>query len=98
MKLWFIAQISVSFIRSQMQETVSEQQPNGDQTSASPAFSSLPENNLINVIKVRELQLVWELCVFIIIIYLFLFVWFLGEAGGVFCFFGLFFLAKTFMS
>ncbi|NWX01967.1 SLF2 protein, partial [Caloenas nicobarica] len=38
-------------ILSQMQETVSEQQPSGDLTSASPAFSSLPENNLINVIK-----------------------------------------------
>ncbi|OPJ84278.1 protein FAM178A [Patagioenas fasciata monilis] len=38
-------------ILSQMQETVSEQQPNGDLTSAGPAFSSLPENNLINVIK-----------------------------------------------
>lgn len=42
-----------------MQETVSKQQPKGDLTSASPAFSSLPENNLINVIKVRKLQLVW---------------------------------------
>ncbi|NXC66353.1 SLF2 protein, partial [Anhinga anhinga] len=38
-------------ILSQMQETVSKQQPRGDATSASPAFSSLPENNLINVIK-----------------------------------------------
>ncbi|KAM6329720.1 SMC5-SMC6 complex localization factor protein 2 isoform 2-T2 [Podargus strigoides] len=38
-------------ILSQMQETVSKQQPRGDLTSASPAFSSLPENNLINVIK-----------------------------------------------
>ncbi|NXW93713.1 SLF2 protein, partial [Alopecoenas beccarii] len=38
-------------ILSQMQETVSEQQLSGDLTSASPAFSSLPENNLINVIK-----------------------------------------------
>ncbi|NXT58192.1 SLF2 protein, partial [Pluvianellus socialis] len=37
-------------ILSQMQET-SEKQPRGDVTSASPAFSSLPENNLINVIK-----------------------------------------------
>ncbi|NXN66771.1 SLF2 protein, partial [Himantopus himantopus] len=38
-------------ILSQMEETVSKQQPRGDLTSASPAFSSLPENNLINVIK-----------------------------------------------
>ncbi|NXE18848.1 SLF2 protein, partial [Ardeotis kori] len=38
-------------ILSQMQETVSKRQPGGDLTSASPAFSSLPENNLINVIK-----------------------------------------------
>ncbi|XP_063195252.1 SMC5-SMC6 complex localization factor protein 2 isoform X4 [Chroicocephalus ridibundus] len=40
-------------ILSKMQETVSKQQPRGegDPTSASPAFSSLPENNLINVIK-----------------------------------------------
>ncbi|XP_076195030.1 SMC5-SMC6 complex localization factor protein 2 isoform X3 [Aptenodytes patagonicus] len=38
-------------ILSQMQETVSKQQPRGDLTSASPAFSSVPENNLINVIK-----------------------------------------------
>ncbi|NXL56072.1 SLF2 protein, partial [Chordeiles acutipennis] len=38
-------------ILSQMQETVSKQQPRGDLTSASPAFSILPENNLINVIK-----------------------------------------------
>ncbi|NWU95832.1 SLF2 protein, partial [Upupa epops] len=38
-------------ILSQMQETAREQQPRGDLTSASPAFSSLPENNLINVIK-----------------------------------------------
>lgn len=52
---WFIAQISVSFIRSQMQETVSKQQPREDLTSANPAFFSLPENNLINVIKVRKL-------------------------------------------
>ncbi|NXO54234.1 SLF2 protein, partial [Aramus guarauna] len=37
-------------ILSQMQETVSKQQPRGDLT-ASPAFSSLPENNLINVVK-----------------------------------------------
>ncbi|KAM9548820.1 SMC5-SMC6 complex localization factor protein 2 isoform 2-T2 [Guaruba guarouba] len=38
-------------ILSQMQETVSKHQPGGGLTSASPAFSSLPENNLINVIK-----------------------------------------------
>ncbi|XP_074731270.1 SMC5-SMC6 complex localization factor protein 2 isoform X2 [Strix uralensis] len=38
-------------ILSQMQETMSKQQPRGDLTSTSPAFSSLPENNLINVIK-----------------------------------------------
>ncbi|KFR16217.1 Protein FAM178A, partial [Opisthocomus hoazin] len=36
-------------ILSQMQETVSKQQSRGDLTSTSPAFSSLPENNLINV-------------------------------------------------
>ncbi|XP_010147563.1 PREDICTED: protein FAM178A, partial [Eurypyga helias] len=40
-----------SDILSQMQETVSKQQPRGDLTSASPAFSSLPEDNLINVVK-----------------------------------------------
>ncbi|NXI65759.1 SLF2 protein, partial [Anseranas semipalmata] len=38
-------------ILSQMQGTVSKQQPREYLTSASPAFSSLPENNLINVIK-----------------------------------------------
>ncbi|XP_030341882.1 SMC5-SMC6 complex localization factor protein 2 isoform X2 [Strigops habroptila] len=38
-------------ILSQMQETMSKHQPGGELTSASPAFSSLPENNLINVIK-----------------------------------------------
>ncbi|XP_010079255.1 PREDICTED: protein FAM178A-like, partial [Pterocles gutturalis] len=38
-------------ILSQMPETMSKQQPRGDLTSASPAFSCLPENNLINVIK-----------------------------------------------
>ncbi|NWS56524.1 SLF2 protein, partial [Chunga burmeisteri] len=38
-------------ILSRMQETVSKQQAKGDLTSASPAFSSLPENNLVNVIK-----------------------------------------------
>ncbi|NWR67519.1 SLF2 protein, partial [Bucorvus abyssinicus] len=38
-------------ILSQMQETVTEQQPRGDLTSASPAFSSLPKHNLTNVIK-----------------------------------------------
>ncbi|KFP90797.1 Protein FAM178A, partial [Apaloderma vittatum] len=38
-------------ILSQMRETVSKQQPSEDLTSAGPAFSSLPENNLINVIK-----------------------------------------------
>ncbi|NWW53359.1 SLF2 protein, partial [Pedionomus torquatus] len=38
-------------ILSEMQETVSKQQPRGDLTCARPAFSSLPENNLINVIK-----------------------------------------------
>lgn len=52
-----IAQISISFIRSQMQGTVSKRQPRGSLSSASPAFTSLPENNLINVIKVRKLQL-----------------------------------------
>ncbi|KAM4668082.1 SMC5-SMC6 complex localization factor protein 2 isoform 6-T6 [Amazona ochrocephala] len=38
-------------ILSQVQETMSKHQPGGELTSASPAFSSLPENNLINVIK-----------------------------------------------
>ncbi|XP_071604532.1 SMC5-SMC6 complex localization factor protein 2 [Heliangelus exortis] len=38
-------------ILSQMQETVIKQQPREDLTSACTAFSSLPENNLINVIK-----------------------------------------------
>ncbi|NXJ73565.1 SLF2 protein, partial [Trogon melanurus] len=38
-------------ILSQMRETLREKQPSQDLTSASPAFSSLPENNLINVIK-----------------------------------------------
>ncbi|NXG11918.1 SLF2 protein, partial [Sakesphorus luctuosus] len=38
-------------ILSQVQEAVSQQQPRGDLASASPAFSSLLENNLINVIK-----------------------------------------------
>ncbi|NXL28752.1 SLF2 protein, partial [Glaucidium brasilianum] len=38
-------------ILNQMQETMSKQQPRGDLTSTSPVFSSLPENNLINVIK-----------------------------------------------
>ncbi|NXD63120.1 SLF2 protein, partial [Eolophus roseicapillus] len=38
-------------ILSQMQETMSKHQPGGEPTSASPAFSSLPEHNLINVIK-----------------------------------------------
>ncbi|XP_014815356.1 PREDICTED: SMC5-SMC6 complex localization factor protein 2 isoform X2 [Calidris pugnax] len=38
-------------ILSEMEETVSKQQARGDLTCASPAFSSLPEHNLINVIK-----------------------------------------------
>ncbi|XP_065528194.1 SMC5-SMC6 complex localization factor protein 2 [Lathamus discolor] len=38
-------------ILSQMQAAMSKHQPGGELTSASPAFSSLPENNLINVIK-----------------------------------------------
>ncbi|XP_009998465.1 PREDICTED: protein FAM178A [Chaetura pelagica] len=38
-------------ILSQMQETVSKQQPREDLTPAGPAFSSVPENNLINVVK-----------------------------------------------
>ncbi|NXJ71851.1 SLF2 protein, partial [Rostratula benghalensis] len=38
-------------ILSEMQETVCKQESRGDLTCASPAFSSLPENNLINVIK-----------------------------------------------
>ncbi|XP_032550896.1 SMC5-SMC6 complex localization factor protein 2 isoform X1 [Chiroxiphia lanceolata] len=38
-------------ILSQVQEAVSQQQPREDLASASPAFSSLLENNLINVIK-----------------------------------------------
>lgn len=52
------AQISVSFIRSQMQGTVSKEQLGGFTNSASPAFSSLPESNLMNVIKVRKPHLV----------------------------------------
>ncbi|XP_026707311.1 SMC5-SMC6 complex localization factor protein 2 [Athene cunicularia] len=40
-----------SDILNQMQETMSKQQPRGDLASTSPVFSSLPENNLINVIK-----------------------------------------------
>lgn len=46
----------VSFVRSQVQETVSQQQPRGDVAFASPVSPSLLENNLINVIKVRKLQ------------------------------------------
>ncbi|NWU74645.1 SLF2 protein, partial [Onychorhynchus coronatus] len=38
-------------ILSQVQEAVSQQQPRGDLATVSPAFSSLLENNLINVIK-----------------------------------------------
>ncbi|NXS97493.1 SLF2 protein, partial [Jacana jacana] len=38
-------------ILSGMRETASGEQPRGDLTCASPAFSTLPENNLINVIK-----------------------------------------------
>ncbi|OXB82404.1 UNVERIFIED_CONTAM: hypothetical protein H355_009329, partial [Colinus virginianus] len=38
-------------ILSQMQGTVSKEQPGGFTNSASPAFSSLPESNLMNVIK-----------------------------------------------
>ncbi|NWU08424.1 SLF2 protein, partial [Cephalopterus ornatus] len=38
-------------ILNQVQEAVSQQQPRGDLATASPAFSSLLENNLINVIK-----------------------------------------------
>ncbi|NWX24488.1 SLF2 protein, partial [Aegotheles bennettii] len=38
-------------ILSQMQDTVSKQQPREELTSATPAFSSIPVNNLINVIK-----------------------------------------------
>ncbi|NXF00652.1 SLF2 protein, partial [Smithornis capensis] len=38
-------------VLSQVQETVSQQQSRRDVASASPAFSSLLENNLINVIK-----------------------------------------------
>lgn len=55
-----IAQISISFIRSQMQGTVSKQQLRESLSSASPAFTSLPENNLMNVIKVRKLQLQYK--------------------------------------
>lgn len=40
-----------------MQGTVNKQQPRESLSSASPAFTSLPENNLMNVIKVRKLQL-----------------------------------------
>uniref|UniRef100_A0A8B9I4I5 SMC5-SMC6 complex localization factor 2 n=1 Tax=Anser brachyrhynchus TaxID=132585 RepID=A0A8B9I4I5_9AVES len=38
-------------VLSQMQGTVSKRQPRGSLSSGSPAFTSLPENNLINVIK-----------------------------------------------
>ncbi|OXB67318.1 hypothetical protein ASZ78_010876 [Callipepla squamata] len=38
-------------ILNQMQGTVSKEQPGGFTNSASPAFSSLPESNLMNVIK-----------------------------------------------
>ncbi|EOB07676.1 Uncharacterized protein C10orf6-like protein, partial [Anas platyrhynchos] len=38
-------------ILSQMQGTVNKQQPRESLSSASPAFTSLPENNLMNVIK-----------------------------------------------
>eukprot|EP00075_Anas_platyrhynchos_P009282 XP_021135141.2 SMC5-SMC6 complex localization factor protein 2 isoform X2 [Anas platyrhynchos] len=38
-------------ILSQMQGTVNKQQPRESLSSASPAFASLPENNLMNVIK-----------------------------------------------
>ncbi|XP_065603099.1 SMC5-SMC6 complex localization factor protein 2 isoform X2 [Cyrtonyx montezumae] len=38
-------------ILSQMQGTVSKEHPGGFTNSASPAFSSLPESNLMNVIK-----------------------------------------------
>ncbi|KFP86939.1 Protein FAM178A, partial [Acanthisitta chloris] len=38
-------------ILSQVQETVRQQQPRGEVASASPAFSRLLENNLLNVIK-----------------------------------------------
>ncbi|NXU47502.1 SLF2 protein, partial [Turnix velox] len=38
-------------ILNKMEETVSQRQPRGDTNSASPAFCSLPESNLINVIK-----------------------------------------------
>ncbi|XP_035185388.1 SMC5-SMC6 complex localization factor protein 2 isoform X2 [Oxyura jamaicensis] len=38
-------------ILSQMQGTVNKEQPKGSLSSACPAFTSLPENNLINVIK-----------------------------------------------
>ncbi|OWK62393.1 Protein FAM178A [Lonchura striata] len=38
-------------ILSQVQETVSQQQPKGDVATASPVFPNLLENNLINVIK-----------------------------------------------
>lgn len=46
----------VSSNRSQVQETVSQQQPREDVAFASPAFPNLLKNNLINVIKVRKLQ------------------------------------------
>ncbi|NWS95038.1 SLF2 protein, partial [Mionectes macconnelli] len=53
--LFPLQHLQPSFIKhdilSQVQEAVNQQQPRGDQASASPAFSSLLENNLINVIK-----------------------------------------------
>ncbi|XP_063019385.1 SMC5-SMC6 complex localization factor protein 2 isoform X1 [Melospiza melodia melodia] len=38
-------------ILSQVQESASQQQPRGDEATASPVFPNLLENNLINVIK-----------------------------------------------
>ncbi|XP_025925470.1 SMC5-SMC6 complex localization factor protein 2 isoform X1 [Apteryx rowi] len=43
--------IFISFIRSYMQETMGKKQLRGDLITASPAFSTLPETNLINMIK-----------------------------------------------
>ncbi|NWR33081.1 SLF2 protein, partial [Tachuris rubrigastra] len=53
--LFPLQHLQPSFIKhdilSQVQEAVSQQQPRGDLASTSSAFSSLFENNLINVIK-----------------------------------------------
>lgn len=55
-ELFIFCSDCVSSIRSQAQETVSQQQPRGDVATASLVFPYLLEYNLINVIKVRKLQ------------------------------------------